>query len=242
MSSAPFNSSSEFLSLLGDMPTVDTAARDGAIARDGVLTKPPGALGRLEEIAAWYAGWRGDAAPTIKAPQIAIFAGNHGVTAQGISAFPSEVTAQMVGNFANGGAAINQLAKEAGAKLDVIELTLNQPTADFTQAPAMAEAELVRAMKTGWDAVDPACDLFVAGEMGIGNTTSAAAIALALFGGEAKDWVGPGTGLDDKGVAHKAEVVQRGVSFHNAVAPLEVLLPVRLRLFSLRRRQVRWII
>jgi len=194
MSSAPFNSSSEFLSLLGDMPTVDTAARDGAIARDGVLTKPPGALGRLEEIAAWYAGWRGDAAPTIKAPQIAIFAGNHGVTAQGISAFPSEVTAQMVGNFANGGAAINQLAKEAGAKLDVIELTLNQPTADFTQAPAMAEAELVRAMKTGWDAVDPACDLFVAGEMGIGNTTSAAAIALALFGGEAKDWVGPGTG------------------------------------------------
>ncbi len=223
MSAALFQSPSEFLSLLNDMPEMNIQARDGAVARDSVLTKPPGALGRLEDIAIWYAGWRGEAAPMITAPQIVIFAGNHGVTAQGISAFPSEVTAQMVGNFANGGAAINQLAELAGAKLNVIEMSLDRSTADFTQAPAMSEGELIEALQIGWNAVDADCDLFVAGEMGIGNTTSASAIALALFGGEAKDWVGPGTGLDKAGVTLKADVVQRGVVLHNTQTPLEVL-------------------
>jgi len=223
MTQAPFATSEEFLNVLQDMPESDGVAQQAAVARDGVLTKPPGALGRLEDIAFWYASWRGQAAPLVKSPQIVIFAGNHGVTAQGISAFPPEVTAQMVGNFANGGAAINQLAQQTRSNLDVIELVLDAPTADFTVQPAMEEDELIHALMVGWDSVDPGADLFVAGEMGIGNTTSAAAIAMALFGGDATDWVGPGTGLDSKGVAHKADVVERGVKLHNNTAPLEVL-------------------
>ncbi len=223
MSAADFASLADFVDLLAHMPDADGASTDAARARDAVLTKPPGALGRLEEIAIWYAGWRGAAAPVISAPQIVIFAGNHGVTAQGISAFPADVTVQMVANFAHGGAAINQLAKAAGAKLDVVEMSLDRPTADFTQAPAMGEAELLDALQAGWAAVDADADLFVAGEMGIGNTTSAAAMMAALFGGAAKSWVGPGTGLDPKGVAHKAEVVEKSVAFHGVDAPFEVL-------------------
>ncbi len=223
MQDAPFQTRSDFMDLLQSIPGPDSVAFDAAKARDAVLTKPPGALGRLEEIAAWYASWRGQAAPYITNPQIVIFAGNHGVTAQGISAFPPEVTVQMVANFAHGGAAINQLANEAGASLTVVELSLDQPTADFTQDAAMDEAGFLDALQTGWKAVDPEADLFVAGEMGIGNTTSAAAIANALFGGAASDWVGPGTGLDSKGIAHKAEIVESGAARHVSSDPLEVL-------------------
>jgi len=223
MENAPFNTPIEFLQVLQSIPEPDAVARDEAHARDQILTKPPGALGRLEEIAVWYAGWRGQAAPFVTAPQIVIFAGNHGVTAQGISAFPAEVTTQMVANFANGGAAINQLAQSAGAALHVVELSLDTPTADFTAAPAMSETDLIQALKVGWEAVDPGADLFVAGEMGIGNTTSAAAVANGLFGGDAADWVGPGTGLDTKGIAHKAKVVAAGVALHKADTPLEAL-------------------
>ncbi len=209
-----FSTLDGFADLLREAPDADAEARVKAGARDAVLTKPPGALGRLEEMAAWYCSWRGDAQPTINAPQVIVFAGNHGVTAQGVSAFPSEVTAQMVLNFQRGGAAINQLAKTVGAHLDVIALDLDRPTADFTQAPAMGEAEMVAALLTGWDAVKPSADLLVVGEMGIGNTTSAAAIAHMLFGGEAADWVGRGTGVDDAGLALKTRVVADAVALH----------------------------
>ncbi len=201
----------------------DMAAADGAAERNGQLTKPPGALGRLEDLAIWYAAWRGDARPQVAAPQVIVFAGNHGVTAQGVSAFPPEVTVQMVMNFEHGGAAINQLAKAAGAKMDVHALDLDRPTADFTHAPAMSEAELLSALQTGWQAVDPKSDLLVVGEMGIGNTTPAAAIACALFGGEAADWTGRGTGVDDAGLANKTRVVAEGVALHGSEDGLEVL-------------------
>ena len=180
-------------------------------------------MGRLEELAVWYAGWRGDARPEIKSPQVIVFAGNHGVTAQGVSAFPAEVTVQMVLNFQHGGAAINQLSKAAGAKLDVHALNLEVPTADFTQGPAMSEEEAVEALLTGWNSVDEDTDLLVVGEMGIGNTTSAAAIAHALYGGEAEDWVGRGTGVDDAGLAIKARVVREGVAVNADRSGLEVL-------------------
>ncbi len=192
----------------------DDAALLGAADRNGQLTKPPGALGRLEDLAIWYAGWRGDARPWITAPQVIVFAGNHGVTAQGVSAFPPEVTVQMVMNFEHGGAAINQLAKAAGATMDVHALDLDHPTADFTGGPAMTEEELLDALRVGWTAVDPKADLLVVGEMGIGNTTPAAAIACALFGGEAADWTGRGTGVDDAGLANKTRVVAEGVALH----------------------------
>ena len=203
-----------FRNALTQAPDADPAARNAAEERNGQLTKPPGALGRLEDLAIWYASWRGDAQPTINAPQVIVFAGNHGVTAQGVSAFPAEVTVQMVMNFQHGGAAINQLAKAAGAKMDVHALDLDRPTADFTKDPAMSEDELLDALRTGWQAVDPEADLLVVGEMGIGNTTPAAAIACALFGGDAAAWTGRGTGVDDAGLANKTRVVAEGVALH----------------------------
>ncbi len=223
MMNAPFSTLDEFAALLNDQPLPDAAVTEAATARNGVLTKPPAALGRLEDVAIWYAGWRGEVAPRIEAPQVLVFAGNHGIVAQGVSAFPAEVTAQMVANFTAGGAAINQLCDVAGASLKVIALELERPTQDFTQAPAMGKDELVRALQTGWDAVDPAADLLVTGEMGIGNTTSAAAIAKALFGGEAADWAGRGTGVDDDGLRRKAAVVEKGVALHAVSSGLDVL-------------------
>ena len=220
-----FTTLAEFRAILNDMPAADTAARDGAEARNAQLTKPPGALGRLEDIAIWYAGWRGDAQPILEAPQIIIFAGNHGVCARGVSAFPPEVTEQMVMNFQHGGAAINQLAKAFSATMDVHALSLEKPTADFTAEAAMSEVEVVSALLTGWNAVDAQADLLVTGEMGIGNTTSAAAIAAALFGGAADEWTGRGTGVDDAGLAIKTGVVSEGLARHAAVLndPLQVL-------------------
>lgn len=220
----PFDSIESFRALLAAQPGPDAAAVQGAEARNGMLTKPPGALGRLEDLAIWVAGWQGRAAPTIARPQIAIFAGNHGIAARGVSAFPAEVTAQMVANFQHGGAAINQLAKTFGAKLTVEALELDRPTADFTEGPAMSEPEFVAALAVGWAAVDPEADLLVTGEMGIGNTTAAAALAMALFGGEVGDWVGRGTGVDDAGLQRKAAVVTAGLARHAGLTdPLEAL-------------------
>jgi nicotinate-nucleotide--dimethylbenzimidazole phosphoribosyltransferase len=208
---------------LAAAPAPDAAAAAAARARQGQLTKPPGSLGRLEDLAVWLAGWQGTDRPRIAAPQIVVFAGNHGIAARGVSAFPAAVTAQMVANFAAGGAAINQLARVAGARLDVHALDLDRPTADFTAAAAMSEAEAVAALRAGWEAVDPQADLVVPGEMGIANTTAAAAIACALIGGAAADWVGRGTGVDDAGLARKAEVVAAGVARHTPCTPLQAL-------------------
>jgi len=204
-------------------PGPDGPARAGAVARDAQLTKPPGALGRLEELATWYAGWRGDPRPRLAAPQVIVFAGNHGVAARGVSAFPPEVTAQMVENFRAGGAAINQLARLAGARVDVHALDLDRPTGDISQGPALSEAECLAALQSGWAAVDPQADLLLVGEMGIGNTTPAAAICHALYGGAAADWTGRGTGLDDAGLARKADVVARAVAANPARDPLAIL-------------------
>jgi nicotinate-nucleotide--dimethylbenzimidazole phosphoribosyltransferase len=220
---AAFATLSDFAALLRDLPGPDAAAITAARARDATLTKPPGALGRLEEVAALYCGWRGEARAQVTAPQVVVFAGNHGVVAQGVSAFPAAVTAQMVANFNAGGAAVNQLAGVAGARLDVRALDLGRPTGDITDGPAMSGADCVAALAVGWEAVDPAADLFVAGEMGIGNTTPAAAIALALHGGRAADWTGHGTGLDDAGLARKAQVVARAVAANPVRGGLDVL-------------------
>jgi nicotinate-nucleotide--dimethylbenzimidazole phosphoribosyltransferase len=206
----------DFRSYLAAAEDADQTAVDAAAARNGQLTKPPGALGRLEDLAIWYGGWRGTDRPQVAAPQVIVFAGNHGVTAQGVSAFPPEVTAQMVINFEHGGAAINQLAKLAGARMDVHALDLDTPVQDFTKAPAMSDDELLAALKVGWEAVDPKADLLVVGEMGIGNTTPAAALAFALFRGEPADWTGRGTGVDDVGLANKTRVVQEGAELHAA--------------------------
>ncbi|MBN9233625.1 MULTISPECIES: nicotinate-nucleotide--dimethylbenzimidazole phosphoribosyltransferase [Phyllobacteriaceae] len=194
----------------------DTAA--AAVARrQDTLTKPQGSLGRLETIAAWLARWQGRDMPKLDRVKVIVFAGNHGVTAQGVSAYPSEVTVQMVANFAGGGAAINQLARAAGAELDVIPLDLDHPTGDFTQGAAMDEAAFLAAVSAGYDAVDADIDLLCLGEMGIGNTTPAAAISAALFGGGAEKWTGRGTGVDDAGLKRKVVAIEAGLQRHAAV-------------------------
>ena len=221
----PFSSLAEFRALLSAAPSLDTAAKAGAEERNGQLTKPPGALGRLEDLSIWYASWRANPRPLIENPQVIIFAGNHGVCARGVSAFPPEVTVQMVANFEHGGAAINQLSKAFGADMSVVSLSLDTPTADFTTAPAMSEDEVVNALVAGWTAVKDTSDLLVVGEMGIGNTTAAAAVAAALFGGDAADWTGRGTGVDDEGLNRKTAAVADGLALHaDLIAdPLEAL-------------------
>jgi len=219
-----FSTLDDIRAVLSQAPGPDAQALAGAEARNGQLTKPPGALGRLEDLAIWYAGWRGSAKPEMTSPQVLIFAGNHGVAAQGVSAFPPEVTEQMVFNFQAGGAAINQLSRAFGADLAVHALDLDTPTADFTIAPAMSEAECVAAFQTGWDAVRADADLVVTGEMGIGNTSSAAAICLALFGGTAGDWTGAGTGVSGAALDLKTQAVAAGAARHaDAGDGLEIL-------------------
>ena len=189
-------------------------AEAAALERQSMLTKPPGSLGRLERIAAFLAGWQGRAVPQLENVSVLVFAGSHGVTAQGVSAFPAEVTAQMVANFAAGGAAINQLARQAGATLDVVELDVDRPTGDFTQGPAMSEDDFAAAVAKGRAAVKPDVDLICVGEMGIGNTTAAAALSAALFSGSGSEWVGRGTGVDDAGLARKAAAVDAALARH----------------------------
>ncbi len=204
-----------FEAALDSLSQPDMAARDAAARRQGQLTKPPGSLGRLEDIAVFFAGWQGVERPRITRGRAVIFAGNHGVVARGVSAFPAEVTAQMVANFTAGGAAINALAAAAGLELSVVPLDLDRPTVDFTTGPAMSEAECLTALTAGAEAVGDA-DLLVLGEMGIGNTTPAAALAAASFGGDAALWVGPGTGVDAQGLSRKALAVTDGLTRHRA--------------------------
>jgi len=210
---------------MADLPGPDLEAASAAAAREAQLTKPPGALGRLEDMTAWLATWQGRHPPRLERPRTAVFAGNHGVAAQGVSAFPSEVTAQMVQNFIAGGAAVNQLCRTVDADLRVYEMGLDQPTQDFTREPAMTDEECARAFAYGMMAVEPGIDALALGEMGIGNTTSAAALCAALHGGTGTDWVGPGTGVVGAALARKIAVVDRGLECHRAALadPLEIM-------------------
>jgi nicotinate-nucleotide--dimethylbenzimidazole phosphoribosyltransferase len=212
-----FTSFSALRSACLDLPGGQAAASAAVARREATLTKPPGSLGRLEELVGWLAQWQGHAPPRLQQVEIVVFAGNHGVIARGVSAYPAEVTAQMVANFAAGGAAINQLARSAAAALRVVPLALERPTADFTRAPALSEQEFLAAVTAGYNAVAPECDLLCLGEMGIGNTTAAAALAAALFGGGGARWAGRGTGVDDDGLARKRAAIDDALARHAAV-------------------------
>lgn len=218
-------SMAEIRTLVKAGPALDERAGRAASVREAELTKPTGSLGRLEAVAAWLAAAQRRHPPKIETVLACVFAGNHGIAAAGVSAFPPEVTAQMVKNFAAGGAAINQLCRTLGADLTVTALDLDRPTADFRHAPAMPEAEFVAAFSAGLDAVPDGVDLVCPGEMGIANTTAAAAIALALFGGRAEDWTGPGTGVAGHDLERKTRAVADGVAHHAAAGEdgLEVL-------------------
>ena len=213
-----FASIADFETALADLRAPDEQAAAAARARQAVLTKPAGSLGRLEEIAIFFAGWQGRERPRIDHARAAIFAGNHGMTIHGVSAFPSAVTAQMVANFEAGGAAINALSGAAELDLKIVALDLDRPTADFSAGPAMSATECLDALNAGADVVTADLDLIVLGEMGIGNSTAAAALCARSFGGAAADWVGPGTGVDGEGIARKRAVIDRALAVHNYAA------------------------
>lgn len=214
----------DFRNLLQNLPGPNSEVLAEARNRDAQLTKPPGALGRLEEIAFWLAAWTGRK-PAVIRPLVAIFAGNHGVTRQGVTPFPAEVTKQMVANFSAGGAAINQICAAHDLGLKVFDLALDVPTGDITVEAALSERDCAATMAFGMEAIAGGTDLLCIGEMGIGNTTIAAAINLALYGGTAADWVGPGTGSAGKILDRKIDAVDRAVAFHkdHLGDPLEIL-------------------
>lgn len=214
---------------------LDTQALEAAQSRQQQLTKPAGSLGQLERVAVQLAGLQGRVKPGLEQLWIAIFAGDHGVVAEGVSAYPQEVTGQMLHNFVTGGAAISVLARQLRARLEVVDLGtvtpgLNLPgvrhlhlgagTRNFVEGPAMTQAQGEQALQAGRDsvlrAVEQGSELFIGGEMGIGNTTAASAVACALLDIPVALLAGPGTGLDAAGVSHKARVIERALSRHAA--------------------------
>lgn len=214
-----------------------------ALSRQQVLTKPPGSLGKLEQVAITLAGLMGTETPRIDPVRMVVFAGDHGVCAEGVSAFPQEVTAQMIANFASGGAAISVMANELGASLEVVNLgtvgkvpelpgviqqVIAPCTANMAETSAMTRPQVEAALTSGDLAAERAAEassrLFIGGDMGIGNTTSAAAIACALLGHRPQQLVGPGTGLNAEGVARKVAVVEKALARHGSSKnPLDVL-------------------
>ena len=221
-SGLPFD---DIRALLPLMPEASARAEEAVRARQAELTKPPGSLGRLDDLVAFLAAWQDKPMPTIAHPQMAVFAANHGVVAKGVSAYPPSVTRAMLENFAAGGAAVNQICTTYGIGLKVFELALDIPTGDITEGPAMDEATCAATIAFGMEAVAGDVDVLCLGEMGIGNTTIAAAIYCALYGGAPADWVGRGTGVDDPGLRRKADAVAAAVALHrdHLADPLEVL-------------------
>jgi nicotinate-nucleotide--dimethylbenzimidazole phosphoribosyltransferase len=218
----------DVLELLTIVPDGDEAAVAAVRTRDSQLTKPAGSLGALEGLVEFLARWQGRARPRLDNPMVTIFAGNHGVTDQGVSAFPREVTAQMVANFTNGGAAISQICALHEINLRVFELALELPTGDITQEAALDDKMCAATIAYGMEAIAGKPDLICIGEMGIGNTTVAAAIYAALYGGTGADWVGRGTGVDDAGLSRKADAVDRALARHAGTLdhPLAILARV----------------
>jgi len=204
----------EIRALMAHLPGPDFESGTAAMLHERQLTKPAGALGRLEELSHWLATWQGRHPPRLDHPRTSVFAGNHGVAVRGVSAYPAAVTAQMVQNFVAGGAAVNQLCKVVDADLRVYEMNLDRPTADIVDGPAMSDAECAKAMAYGMMAVEPGLDVIALGEMGIANTTSAAALCLALFGGSAEAWTGPGTGVAGAALDNKRTVVAAAADRH----------------------------
>ncbi len=210
----PLTSLSQLHEIGAMLPVADCSARRVAMERQKLLTKPEGSLGKLEDIAIWLAGWQGISKPKLDLCQTLVFAGNHGIAAKGVSAFPPAVTEQMVANFRNGGAAINQLCESVGSSLDVHALDLENATRDLSEEAAMTPEACLEAINRGISAVNPDADIVALGEMGIGNTTVAAAICCGLFGGDPSFWVGRGTGVDDNTLALKASLIRSALALH----------------------------
>ena len=210
--------------LLADLPDPDRSARDEVAARAATVLRPAGAFARLDVVAAWLAGWQGTATPRVERPHVAVFAADHGVAVEGVSAYPAEVTAAMVEAIRGGVATITVLAREVGATLELFDVGVGRPTGNIRVTDAMSVEEFDAAVAAGAAAVESVdADLLAVGEIGIGNTTAAAAVAAAVLGGDAGDWVGPGTGVVGAALAHKCDVVQAALDRVGSVEPLEAL-------------------
>lgn len=210
--------------LLAELPGPDRDARDQVAARAATVLRPAGAFARLDAVASWLAGWQGTATPGVQRPHVAVFAADHGVAVDGVSAYPAEVTAAMVEAIRSGVATITVLAREAGATLELFDVGVGRPTGNIRVTDAMSVEEFDEASAAGATAVESVdADLLVVGEIGIGNTTAAAAVAAAALGGDAAGWVGPGTGVVGAALTHKCDVVQAALDRVGPVAPLEAL-------------------
>lgn len=213
---------------LASIAHADEQAATAVAERAGKVLRPVGALRRLDELAAWLAGWQRTDEPRVDRPVVIIFGGDHGVTSDGVSAYPSSVTAAMMDAIRAGSATASVMARELGASLQVVDVGVGTPTGNIRYESAMTEREFQRSVESGRAAVSAldAADLLVLGEIGIGNTTAAAAVAMALLGGESRDWVGPGSGLDSEGLGHKRRVVEEAVGRISWSHPLQVLREV----------------
>jgi nicotinate-nucleotide--dimethylbenzimidazole phosphoribosyltransferase len=203
----------------------DHGAQAAVAARAAQVLRPAGALRRLDEVAAWLAAWQRTDRPAVRRPAAVVFVADHGVADEGVSAYPAAVTVEMLRALREGAATAAVLCRHVGAELHVVDVGVGRPTGNIAVAPAMDDAGFAVAWQAGVDAVAALdADLLVLGEMGIANTTPAAAVAAGLFGPPASDWVGRGTGVDDAGLAHKVAVVERAVARVGAGAlPLEIL-------------------
>lgn len=210
---------------LATMPDRDEASADAAAERAASVLRPAGALAQLDELAVWVAGWQGSGRPIVDEPAVLVFAGDHGVTTEDVSAYPADITAAMLAAVERGQASINALAHTMGATLAVIDVGVGSPTGNLRVEAAMSPERLAVAFEAGRDAVRSVeADLLVLGELGIGNTTSAAALTAALLGGDVAAYVGRGTGLDDAGLANKVTVVRDAVArVSGEDDPLELL-------------------
>jgi len=211
--------------ILSDAPAADTTARDAVEERARNVLRPSGALARLDAVAAWLASWQRRARPAVERPAIVVFAADHGVAAQGVSAYPAAVTVAMLRALREGVATASAMARSIGAELHVVDAGVERPSNDITLEPALSVERFVECFEMGRSAVAAlSCDLLVLGEMGIANTTPAAAVVAAVFGGPAEQWTGRGTGIDEDGWRHKVAVVERARARAPADAgPIELL-------------------
>ena len=214
--------------LLRGLPSPDENSIATVRNRASRVLRPTGALARLDEAAAWLAGWQRTARPGVSRPAVVVFVGDHGVASEGVSAYPQAVTGAMLGALQGGVATANAMARQIGAHLSVVDVGVGAPSGNIVAGPALSEARFLECFAAGREAVGGLdADLLVLGEMGIANTTPAAAVCTALFGGPAEEWTGRGTGIDDATLARKVEVVERATRrLGEAPDPLDVLREV----------------
>jgi nicotinate-nucleotide--dimethylbenzimidazole phosphoribosyltransferase len=230
--------------IIANIPPLDEAAMQSARARQDRLTKPPGSLGRLEELSIQLAGMRADPLPSVERKAVIVMAADHGVAREGVSAYPTEVTAQMVLNFLRGGAAINVLARQAGARVTVVDIGVAVEfeampelvrskvmcgTRNQAEGPAMTRAEAEQAIQVGLDVLSEEAarglDIVATGDMGIGNTTPSSAIVAAMTGLPVAQVVGRGTGIDDQGLERKIKIIEKSLAVNRPDRndPMDVL-------------------